>query len=94
MQWMCARRWRAGADRRASALPRITGADLTSPSGKMTVGVLNAVVEFERDLLIERTQSGRVDYLAVHIRCYVKSGVPLGIRLSAARSGPLPPCSD
>lgn len=34
------------------------GADLTSPAGKMTMGVLNAVAEFERDLLIERTQSG------------------------------------
>lgn len=34
------------------------GMDLTSPAGKMTMGVLNAVAEFERDLLIERTQSG------------------------------------
>ncbi|AIV77078.1 DNA invertase [Burkholderia pseudomallei] len=34
------------------------GVDLTSPAGKMTMGVLNAVAEFERDLLIERTQSG------------------------------------
>ena len=34
------------------------GADLTSPVGKMTVGVIAAVAEFERDLLIERTQSG------------------------------------
>lgn len=34
------------------------GADLTSPAGKMTMQVLNAVAEFERDLLIERTQSG------------------------------------
>lgn len=32
--------------------------DLTSAAGKMTMGVLNAVAEFERDLLIERTQSG------------------------------------
>lgn len=32
--------------------------DLTSPAGKMTMGVINAVAEFERDLLIERTQSG------------------------------------
>ncbi|QUD90566.1 recombinase family protein [Phenylobacterium montanum] len=32
--------------------------DLTSPTGKMTMGVINAVAEFERDLLIERTQSG------------------------------------
>ena len=34
------------------------GVDLTSASGKMTMGVLAAVAEFERDLLIERTQSG------------------------------------
>jgi len=34
------------------------GADLTSPAGKMTMSVINAVAEFERDLLIERTQSG------------------------------------
>ena len=34
------------------------GADLTSPAGKMTMQVLAAVAEFERDLLIERTQSG------------------------------------
>ena len=31
---------------------------LTSPAGKMTMGVIAAVAEFERDLLIERTQSG------------------------------------
>jgi putative DNA-invertase from lambdoid prophage Rac len=34
------------------------GADLTSAAGKMTMGVLIAVAEFERDLLIERTQAG------------------------------------
>ncbi len=34
------------------------GADLTSSAGKMTMNVLNAVAQFERDLLIERTQSG------------------------------------
>lgn len=34
------------------------GVDLTSPAGKMTMGVICAVAEFERDLLIERTQSG------------------------------------
>lgn len=32
--------------------------DLTSTAGKMTMGVIAAVAEFERDLLIERTQSG------------------------------------
>ena len=34
------------------------GMDLTSPAGRMTMGVINAVAQFERDLLIERTQSG------------------------------------
>ncbi|WP_137822557.1 recombinase family protein [Pseudomonas sp. D(2018)] len=32
--------------------------DLTSAAGKMTMQVLGAVAEFERDLLIERTQAG------------------------------------
>lgn len=34
------------------------GVDLTSPAGKMTMQVINAVSEFERDLLVERTLSG------------------------------------
>ncbi|MHC0449732.1 MAG: recombinase family protein [Candidatus Lariskella arthropodorum] len=34
------------------------GVDLTSSAGKMTIGVINNVAQFERDLLIERTQSG------------------------------------
>lgn len=34
------------------------GVDLTSAAGKMTMSVINAVAEFERDLLIERTQAG------------------------------------
>jgi putative DNA-invertase from lambdoid prophage Rac len=34
------------------------GVDLTSPAGRMTMGVINAVAQFERDLLIERTQAG------------------------------------
>lgn len=34
------------------------GMDLTSPAGRMTMQVVNAVAEFERDLLIERTQAG------------------------------------
>ncbi|EIU6859903.1 TPA: recombinase family protein [Klebsiella pneumoniae] len=34
------------------------GVDLTSSAGTMTMNVLNAVAQFERDLLIERTQSG------------------------------------
>ncbi len=34
------------------------GVELTSSTGKLTMAVINAVAEFERDLLIERTQAG------------------------------------
>lgn len=34
------------------------GVDLTSSAGKMTMQVVNAMAEFERDLLIDRTQAG------------------------------------
>lgn len=34
------------------------GVDLTSAAGKMTMGVIAAVAEFERDLLVERTKAG------------------------------------
>src|SRR4051812_1241929 len=34
------------------------GVDLTSSTGKLTMNVINAVAEFERDLLVERTQAG------------------------------------
>jgi len=34
------------------------GVDLTSSAGKLTMGVINAVAQFERELLIERTQAG------------------------------------
>ncbi|KGX52933.1 hypothetical protein Y027_4696 [Burkholderia pseudomallei TSV5] len=34
------------------------GVDLTSAAGRMTMQVLNAVAEFERDLLIEGTHAG------------------------------------
>jgi putative DNA-invertase from lambdoid prophage Rac len=37
---------------------QLGGVDLTSPAGKMTMGVINAVAEFERDLIVERTQAG------------------------------------
>jgi putative DNA-invertase from lambdoid prophage Rac len=46
------------------------GVDLTSPAGKMTMGVIAAVAEFERDLLIERTQAGLARAKA--------AGTPLG----------------
>ena len=35
------------------------GVDLASPAGKITMGVIVAVAEFESDLLIERTLSGQ-----------------------------------
>ncbi|MBO0906191.1 recombinase family protein [Jiella sonneratiae] len=34
------------------------GVDLSSAAGRMTMGVINAVAEFERDLMIERTRAG------------------------------------
>src|ERR1700722_16937653 len=34
------------------------GVDLTSPAGRMTMSVIAAVAQFERDLLVERTQAG------------------------------------
>src|SRR5215203_3167065 len=34
------------------------GVELTSSTGKLTMNVINAVAEFERDLLVERTQAG------------------------------------
>ena len=34
------------------------GTDLTSSAGRMTMNVINSVAQFERDLLIERTQAG------------------------------------
>lgn len=46
------------------------GVDLTSAAGKMTMSVIGAVAEFERDLLIERTQAG--------LQRAKKAGVKLG----------------
>ena len=37
---------------------QLGGVDLTSSAGKMTMQVISAVAEFERDLLIERTHAG------------------------------------
>jgi putative DNA-invertase from lambdoid prophage Rac len=34
------------------------GVDLTSPAGKMVMGVVSAMAEFERDLIVERTKAG------------------------------------
>lgn len=47
----------AGAGVRVHCLA-LGGVDLTSVAGRMTMQVISAVAEFERDLLIERTQSG------------------------------------
>ena len=54
---------RATVERLASVGVRVHclalgGSDLTSASGKMIMTVISAMAEFERDLLIERTQSG------------------------------------
>lgn len=54
---------RATVERLADAGVRIHclalgGVDLCSPAGRMTMSVISAVAEFERDLLIERTQAG------------------------------------
>src|SRR4051812_19888394 len=37
---------------------QLGGADLTSAAGRMLMGMVNTFAEFERDLLIERTQAG------------------------------------
>ena len=47
----------ASSDIRVHCLA-LGGVDLTSPAGKMTMQVISAVAEFERDLLLERTHSG------------------------------------
>lgn len=47
----------AGSEIRVHCLA-LGGVDLTSPAGRMTMQVISAVAEFERDLLIERTHSG------------------------------------
>ncbi len=37
---------------------QLGGADLTSAAGRMIMGMVNTFAEFERDLLVERTQAG------------------------------------
>ena len=49
--------WLAELEVRVHCLA-LGGVDLTSSTGKLTMNVINAVAEFERDLLIERTQAG------------------------------------
>lgn len=71
------------------------GVDLTSSAGRMTMGVINAVAQFERDLLIERTQSGlarareegkpigRPHSLPAAVRAAVKEGLAAGDTVAA-----------
>lgn len=71
------------------------GVDLTSSAGKLTMGVINAVAQFERDLLIERTQSGlarakaegkslgRPPALSIEEQEFVRSEISLGKTVSA-----------
>lgn len=59
------------------------GVDLTSPAGKMTMGVIAAVAEFERDLLIERTLSGQARARAQGVRF----GRPAALNADASEDG-------
>ena len=59
------------------------GVDLSSPAGKMTMGVIAAVAEFERDLLIERTLSGQARARSEG----VKFGRPSALSAEAAETG-------
>ncbi len=54
------------------------GVDLTSAAGKMTMSVIAAVAEFERDLLIERTRAGMTRAKA--------SGKPIGRPFSLTKA--------
>ena len=40
---------------------QLGGIDLTSSAGKMTMGIVNTMAEFERDLIIERTRIGLIN---------------------------------
>jgi putative DNA-invertase from lambdoid prophage Rac len=69
------------------------GVDLTSSAGRMTMGVINAVAQFERDLLVERTQSGlarararaegRPPALSAQARAAVREALAAGESVSA-----------
>jgi len=71
------------------------GADLTNSAGTMTMNVLNAVAQFERDLLIERAQSdlkraksegktlGRPSTLSDKQKQDVRDDLAMGISFSA-----------
>ena len=51
--------WRKSCFKGRAAKNFAGGCDLTSPAGKMTMGVIAAVAQFEKDLLIERTLAGQ-----------------------------------
>ena len=71
------------------------GVDLTSSAGKMTMNVINAVAQFERDLLVERTQSslarakaagktlGRPSALSADLQDLVKKKIRNGATISS-----------
>ena len=57
----------------------LKGVDLTSSTGELTMGVINAVAEFERDLLVERSQAGLARSRA--------EGKPIGRPMSLSPEG-------
>lgn len=59
------------------------GMDLTSPAGRMTMGVIAAVAQFERDLLIERTLSGQARAKAAGVKFGRKPKLNNGERIAA-----------
>jgi putative DNA-invertase from lambdoid prophage Rac len=59
------------------------GVDLASSTGKLTMNVINAVAEFERDLLIERTRLGRPASLTADQRRSVLRRLEEGAAVSA-----------
>jgi putative DNA-invertase from lambdoid prophage Rac len=74
---------------------QLGGGDLTSAAGRLTMNVLAAVAQFERDLLIERTQSrlqrawaegkksGRKHVLGERQRAAVRDALAAGATVSA-----------
>lgn len=54
---------------------QLGGADLTSSAGKLIMGVLSSMAEFERDLIIERTQAGLARAKAEGIKLGRKSAL-------------------
>lgn len=54
------------------------GMDLTSAAGKLTMGVISAVAEFERDQMIERTNAGLTRSRASGTKFGRKEALPAG----------------